>query len=902
MVQVSNTDAAFTFQLLHASDFEAAIPALQDAPRFSAVLNALKNQDNNGDSTPDYTNTLILSSGDNYIPGVWSSASNTIYGSPGRADIKILNELGIQASTFGNHEFDLGTDVVRNVFIPDATQNYEGLNFPYLSANLDFSPEDNLNDFITADGQEASTIPGKIAKSTIITVNGEKIGIVGGTTPILQSISSTGNVGVSPADFDANDPNDIKALADILQASVDQLLQANPDLNKVILSTHMQQISIEQALAPNLRNVDIIVAGGSNTRLLDANDRLRAGDTKQGDYPIFTTGIDGNPIAIVNTDGNYKYVGRLVIDFDANGVIIPTSYDPNVSGAYATDDQGVADLGGTPDPEIVAITQALQAQINALESQTFGVTNFYLNGNRAGTGVDGVRNQETNLGNLTADANLEIAQDYDPAVTVSIKNGGGIRNSIGQIVVVGTEEPMRLPPAANALTGKPDGGISQLDIGNALSFNNGLTLVTLNAAQLLQILEHGVSDSTNDPTSSQGRFPQVSGVAFSYDLNQPNGDRIISAAIKDENGGTIDALARNGDIIGDPNRTFRIVTLGFLADGGDGYPLNTFDPQQTNRIDITKAETDPRTGIATFAPDGSEQDALAEYLAENFATTNTAFNQDDVPRTLDTRIQNLAFRADAVFNSNAAVGIFNLEQLSRSEFGGVISINPVFLNNIPLTLLFDETYYLSQNPDVQTGIINGVYGSGYEHYINFGFNEQRNPSTLYNENFYLTQNPDIANAVNTGIFQTGFEHYVNFGQLENRDPSALFNEQDYLTNNPDVVNAIAAGNVQSGFEHYLKFGINENRLPTLSLFNEGYYLSQNPDVATTVTDGNFIDGFAHYIQFGQGEKRNPSSLFNENQYLTTHSDVANAVTAGDLQSGFQHYILSGRAEERLTLI
>jgi 2',3'-cyclic-nucleotide 2'-phosphodiesterase (5'-nucleotidase family) len=902
MVQVLSTDSTFTFQLLHASDFEAAIPALQDAPRFSAVLNALKNQDNNGDSTPDYTNTLILSSGDNYIPGVWSSASNTIYGSPGRADIKILNELGIQVSTFGNHEFDFGTGVVRNVFTPDATKTYEGLNFPYLSANLDFNPEDNLNDFITADGQEASTIPGKIAKSTIITVNGEKIGIIGGTTPILKSISSTGNVGVSPADFDANDPNDIKALADILQASVDQLLQANPDLNKVILSTHMQQLGIEQALAPNLRNVDIIVAGGSHTRLLDANDRLRAGDTKQGDYPIFTTGLDGNPIAIVNTDANYKYVGRLVIDFDANGVIIPTSYDPNISGAYATDDQGVADLNGTPDPEIVAITQALQAQINALESQTFGVTNFYLNGNRAGTGVDGVRNQETNLGNLTADANLEIAQDYDPAVTISIKNGGGIRNSIGQIVVVGTEDPMRLPPAANALTGKPDGGISQLDIGNALSFNNGLTLVTLNAAQLLQILEHGVSDSTNDPTSSQGRFPQVSGVAFSYDLNRPNGDRIISAAIKDENDGIIDVLARNGDVVGDPNRTFRIVTLGFLADGGDAYPFNTFDPQQTNRRDLTSSETDPRTGIATFAADGSEQDALAEYLAENFPTTNTAFNQDDVPRTLDTRIQNLAFRSDAVFNSNAAVGIFNLEQLSRSEFGGVISINPVFRNNNPLTLLFDETYYLSENPDVQTGIINGTFGSGYEHYINFGVNEQRNPSTLYNENFYLTQNPDVANAVNTGIFQTGFEHYVTFGQLENRDPSALFDGQDYLTNNPDVVNAIAVDEFQSGFEHYILSGLNENRLPSLALYNEGYYLSQNPDVATAVADKNFMDGFDHYIQFGQGEQRNPSSLFNENQYLATYSDVANAVNTGVFQSGFQHYILSGRAEERLTLI
>lgn len=892
----------FTLQLLHASDFEAAIPALQDAPRFSAVLNALRNQDNNGDGTPDYTNTLTLSSGDNYIPGVWSSASNTIYGSSGRADIKMLNELGIQVSTFGNHEFDFGTSVLKNVFTPDPTLNYEGLNFPYLSANLDFSPEANLSGFVTADGQEASTIAGKIAKSTIITVNGEKIGIVGGTTPILKSISSTGNVGVSPADFDENDPNDLQALANILQASVDQLLQTNPDLDKVILATHMQQLSIEQALAPYMRNVDIIVGGGSNTRLLDSNDRLRAGDTKQGDYPIFTTGADGNPIAIVNTDGNYKYVGRLVIDFDDNGVIIPSSYNPIISGAYATDDQGVADLGGTPDPEIVAITQALQTQINALESQTFGVTNFYLNGNRAGTGVDGVRNQETNLGNLTADANLEIAQDYDPTVTISIKNGGGIRNSIGQIIVPSNADPIRTPPAANALTGKPEGGISQLDIGNALSFNNGLTLLTLNAAQLLQILEHGVADSTNDPASSQGRFPQVSGVSFSFDLTRVNGDRILSAAIKDENGNIIDVLARNGELIGDPSRTFRIVTLGFLADGGDSYPFNTFDPQQTNRINLNQPEEAPRTGIATFAPDGSEQDALAEYLSRNYAIPSKAYNQDDVPRNLDTRIQNLAFRSDAVFNSNAQVGIFNIEQLSRTGYVGDISIDPVFLNNIPLTRLFDETYYLSNNPDVQTVVSNGQYSSGYEHYINFGQFEGRNPSTLYNENYYLTSNSDVANAVATGGFQNGFQHYITFGQLERRNPSSLFNELDYLTSNPDVVSSIAVDEFQSGFEHYLRYGLDENRLPLLSLYNEDYYLTSYPDVANGVAAGSFIDGFDHYLQFGQGEKRNPSSLFNENQYLATYPDVNNAVAAGIFQSGFQHYVLYGRAEERLTLI
>ena len=121
-------------------------------------------------------------------------------------------------------------------------------------------------------------------------------------------------------------------------------------------------MALSRQLATRLKNVDIIVAGGSNTRLFDENDRPRVGDTVQGEYPIFKVDADGKPVAVVNTDGNYKYIGQLVIDFDENGNIIPESYDPAVSGAYATDEEGVAALGaeGLIDPEIQAIVDTLR--------------------------------------------------------------------------------------------------------------------------------------------------------------------------------------------------------------------------------------------------------------------------------------------------------------------------------------------------------------------------------------------------------------------------------------------------------------------------------------------------------------------------------------------------------------
>ncbi|MGB7086762.1 MAG: 5'-nucleotidase C-terminal domain-containing protein, partial [Phormidesmis sp.] len=628
-------ESAFTLQLLHLADQEAAIPAIEDAPRASAVINALQD---------DFENTLILSSGDAFIPGVFFNASENVYGGPGRADILIQNELGIQAIALGNHEFDRGTAVLRDLIAgaeDGTTDDFAGAAFPYLSSNLDFSTDENLADLVVLDDQAPQ--PNSLAATTVIDINGQKVGVVGATTPTLPVIANPDDVTVLPQEFDgAPTPEQIDALAAEIQADVDELIAANPDLNKVVLLAHMQQLSIEQALATRLTNVDIVVAGGSNTRLFDENDRPRDGDSVQGEYPIFLTDANGQPVAVVNTDGNYKYIGQLVLDFDDNGNIIPESYDPAVSGAYATDDQGVAALNaeGLIDPDVQEIVDAIEAEIRETESNVFGISDVYLNGLR-----ESVRIQETNLGNLTADANLAIAKQSDPDVVISLKNGGGIRNDIGQVIVPagGTGEAERLP--TEEIPGvKPAGGISQNDVANALSFNNGLTLLTVTAEELLALIEHGVGASSLDDTNTQGRFPQVAGIEFSFDVTADPGNRVQSLVVLDEEGNDADVIVQDGEIAGDPMRTFRMVTLDFLAGGGDGYPFPTRDV-----VELTLDETAPTTGAATFAPDNSEQDALAEYLAANFGE-NTPFDNPDVPREEDRRIQNLAFREDTVID------------------------------------------------------------------------------------------------------------------------------------------------------------------------------------------------------------------------------------------------------------
>jgi uncharacterized repeat protein (TIGR01451 family) len=703
---------AFQLQILHASDFEGGIPAVDDAVRFSAVINRLRADPNLPSNV--LANTLTLASGDTYIPGAFLNASsdtslNGVGGlgsstAPviGRGDIGILNSLGIQASAFGNHEFDLGVRQVRDILRTGSGN--PGANFPYLSTNLNFQPEiapANPNGNLAASDlaanqttAEASTIKGKIAKSTVITLPGndgiagnsddQKIGIVGATTPTLPNISSIGSIAVTPGN-----PIDYDALATEIQSTVD-ILKAQ-GINKIILLSHMQQLNIERdELAPRLKDVDIIIGGGSNTLLSDGNDILRAGDTSQGSYPTVKTAADGKPILVVNTDGNYKYVGRLVTEFDDVGILNVDKLDSSINGAYATDEAGVdrvygadVDPRAVASPNVVAITDGVRNVISTKDNLIVGKSSVFLNGER-----EDVRTQETNFGNVTADANLSLAKQIDPTVTISLKNGGGIRDNIGTISAapgaVNSDDIVKLPTQPNPLAPKKQtGDISRLDIENSLRFNNDLSLITLTAQQLEWVMEHAVAGTR--PGSTPGQFPQVSGLKFSFDPTKTaiafntttgevttDGDRIRNLVVLNEDGSTRDVIVRDGVLVGDPNRTFRMVTLNFLAGttntnilGGDNYPFPKFvkdNAALANRVDLRGETVDLNgngkvdsalalsAGKFTFAAAGSEQDAFAEYLGDRFSTT--PYSVADVEAPLDTRIQRLDVRQDGVFSNN----------------------------------------------------------------------------------------------------------------------------------------------------------------------------------------------------------------------------------------------------------
>lgn len=752
----------FKLQILHASDLEGGIDAIENAPNFAAIVDSFEKE-----AADQGFASVLISAGDNYIPGPFFNAGgdfaltdtyegfyNELFGlvdttvldpavdtngdgffdndeiqaaiddglvafgdvykvdvngdgqadyfeeidtSEGRLDVAILNALGVDASAVGNHEFDNGTDIFENAINYDSEEgnalstgrygnvNYlqevdtPGVQFPYLSANLDFSQDFDVGALFTNQILDASSFASdllsarenpadpaqvgsdsndaKIAPATILEAGGEKIGVVGATTQLIASISSTGTID----DVSSPGSNDMAALAATLQPVIDDLLAQGID--KIILTSHLQQFALETELAGLLSGVDVIIAGGSDTVLADGNDRLRPGDTAADDYPVEVTNADGDPTLLVSTNGEYTYVGRLVFEFDSNGVIKTATLDEAVSGSYATDEQGVLDVTGETDlPTAIAnsklatdlanLTDEVTQIVTDLDGDIAGRSEVFLNGLR-----ESVRTEETNLGNLTADANLAAAKKVDDDVLVSLKNGGGIRASIGEIEVDNDGDVSFNPTAENPLSGKEEGEVSELDIDNSLRFDNGLVIVELTAAELKIVLEHAVAGT--QPGATPGQFPQVGGIHFSFDPNgtaqvldgngNPTtaGTRIQDVALVDANGLTTKLIIDDGQVTSDAPSSIKVVTLNFLADGGDGYPFAGF----SSSLDM---------GVG-------EQEALSAFLAENFPAGEQGFNIQDTGVGLDSRIQDVTERGDSV---DAPVASQRLVASVAAEFEG----------------------------------------------------------------------------------------------------------------------------------------------------------------------------------------------------------------------------------------
>lgn len=166
------------------------------------------------------------------------------------------------------------------------------------------------------------------------------------------------------------------------------------------------------------------------------------------------------------------------------------------------------------------------------------------------------------------------------------------------------------------------------------------------------------------------------------------------------------------------------------------------------------------------------------------------------------------------------------------------------------------------------------------------------PNFVYNETYYLTQNPDVAAVVRAGIYKSGLAHWQAYGQYEGRQASKLFDWQIYRDNNPDLAEAGIVTKEQLT-AHFSLYGYKEARVfLSTAVFDWVYYAQQNPDLAAAgITDRAALED--HFKNHGMFEGRIASPLIDGVSYIGQNPDLNALLNAGGNIGGFTNRDTAG---------
>lgn len=230
------------------------------------------------------------------------------------------------------------------------------------------------------------------------------------------------------------------------------------------------------------------------------------------------------------------------------------------------------------DPEVKAILEDYQADLDAQMDVVIGQC-----ASDIAWSSPLVRTQESPLGNLAADA----LRDYCDA-DIAIQNGGGIR------------------------AGLTAGDVTVGDVFAMLPFDNKVTLVEVTGQTVWDALENGVDDYP----ATNGKFPQVSGIKYTFDGSKPAGERIVSVTLAD------------GTPL-DPEGWYTLACNDFMCGGGDGYTmLNVFNPDDGSAHNGETAAQDLPGCKLVYRTNDYYRTVVSEYIKA----------QGDIAPALDGRI------------------------------------------------------------------------------------------------------------------------------------------------------------------------------------------------------------------------------------------------------------------------
>jgi 5''-nucleotidase/2'',3''-cyclic phosphodiesterase and related esterases len=396
-------------------------------------------------------------------------------------------------------------------------------------------------------------------------------------------------------------PGDNVMIADDIATITEQVQKLKGEgVDKIIALTHVGYPRDLAAIA-KIPDVDVVVGGHSHSLLSNTDEKA------EGPYPTMVDNPGGYKVPVVQAASYSKYLGDLKVVFDDNGVVKEASGDPIL-----------VDSRFKPDEAAAARVAELKGPIDELRLKEIGSSTGPIEGDRKVCRVE-----ECSMGNLVADAMVDRVKDQ--GVTIAIQNGGGLRASI-------------------------DGGpVTMGEVLTVLPFQNTLSTFQLKGSDIIAALENGLSQIEE----GGGRFPQVSGLKFTFDKSKPAGSRVVSVEVKEG----------DGFAPIDPAKVYNVATNNFMRAGGDGYSI--FSSAGLNAYDYGPGlETVVADYIAAHSPYEPYTDGrITEVSAA--ASTGAASTEAAATATADAA----ASATPAGSRSYVVVKGDNLWKIARETYG-----------------------------------------------------------------------------------------------------------------------------------------------------------------------------------------------------------------------------------------
>lgn len=452
-----------------------------------------------------YENVLLVDAGD------------AIQGAPvgllteGKDIVSLMNAVGYDACVPGNHEFDYSVEVL--------LERNKELNCGYSSAN-----------FVDLRTEKPIFKPYQIVEA------GDKnVAFVGVATP--ETFSSS-----APAYFQDADGNYVysfgekdDALYETIQKGVDDARAEGADY--VILLAHLGEHDVTESwsaptVISHISGVDALIDGHSH-------------ETTPG---ITVKDSEGKEVVITQTGTKLNSIGKMVIAADGTikTELVERVPEPDESMGLAAESWQTIEKSGE-DAAVKYVDSAVQKRIDEINKSVsaqldkkIGETAFKLYDTDPETGKRRVRTGETNVGNLCADAFLEIMGG-----DVAVVNGGGLRASIEK------------------------GDITYRKAMEVMPFGNMACLANVTGQQILDLLEVGAAAYPGE----SGSFMNVAGMTYMID---PDIESTVKTNDKGEFVEVSGARRVHSVMIGgeplDPEKIYKLASHSYyLKNGGDGY-------------------------------------------------------------------------------------------------------------------------------------------------------------------------------------------------------------------------------------------------------------------------------------------------------------------------------------------